>query len=191
MKTHSLPSYLTNEAFVKFCLEVPNMRVEQNKFGKVFQLPYSTYEIGSAEAEILTDLNIWNRKTKLGKTFSPSTMFILPDDEKRMPDAAWVTAEKHKKLSKWQRKKFARVVPDFIIEVRSPTDNLTDLKDKIKNVWIANGVRLAWLIDVEAETAWVFTPESEPKEIRGLDNELLGGDVLPGFVFDMRVFKED
>ena len=182
---------MTDKEFEEFCFDNPEMHVEQDKHGNIIIMSPVSYNSGSQESEVNADLAIWNRKTKLGKTFSSSTLFILPDGEKRMPDAAWVSLEKHRQLSKWQRKKFAHVVPDFIVEVRSPSDNLKELKSKITDVWLANGVRLAWLLDVEAETAWVFWPGQEAEEVKGLNNTLSGGDVLPGFVFDMAVFKED
>ncbi len=182
---------MTDEEFETFCLQNPDLHIEQDKHGNIIIMSPVSYDSGNYESEIGIDLGIWNRKTKLGKTSSPSTLFILPDSEKRMPDAAWVSLEKHQKLNKWQRKKFAHVVPDFIIEVRSPSDDLKALKDKIQNVWIANGVRLAWLLDIEAETAWVFSPNNEPKEVKGLDNVLSGEDVLPGFTFDLGIFREE
>lgn len=181
---------MTDEEFEAFCLENPDLHIEQDKHGNIIIMSPVSYDSGNYESEIGVDLGLWNRKTKLGKTFSPSTMFILPDGEKRMADAAWVSLEKHQKLSTWQRKKFAHIVPDFIIEVRSPSDDLKDLKSKITDVWLANGVRLAWLIDVEAETVWVFQPGKEVDERKGLHQVLDGGEVLPGFKFDMGIFNE-
>jgi Uma2 family endonuclease len=182
---------MTDVEFEEFCAQNPNLHIEQDKHGNIIIMSPVSYDSGNYESEIGIDLGLWNRKTKLGKTFSPSTLFILPDGEKRMPDAAWVSLEKHRKLSKWQRKKFAHIVPDFIVEVQSPSDVLANLKSKITDVWLVNGVKLAWLIDVEGETVWVFRPGEEVEEVRGLDQVLSGGEVLPGFEFDLNVFREE
>lgn len=181
---------MTDQEFEEFCFDNPKLRIEQDKHGNIIIMSPVSYDSGNYESEVTGDLVLWNRKTKMGKTFSPSTMFILPDGEKRMPDAAWISMDKHKKLARWERKKFAHIVPDFIVEVRSPSDNLKTLKSKISEVWIANGVRLAWLLDPSNETAIVFRPNSEPVEIKGFDQVLSGGDVLPGFEFDLSILKE-
>ncbi len=181
---------MTDEEFEEFCLHNPNLRIEQDKHGNIIIMSPVSYDSGTQESESIADLVIWNRKTKLGRTFSASTMFILPDGEKRMPDAAWVSLEKHVKLSRWERRKFAHVVPDFVLEVRSPSDTIKDLKEKITGIWMKNGVRLAWLIDVEGETSWIFRANGTSEEVNGLDKTLSGEDVLPGFKFDLSVLKD-
>ncbi len=189
-EVHGLRSPMSDDEFEVFCYQNPNLQIEQDKHGNIIIMSPVSYDSGNHESESLADLVFWNRKTKLGKTFSASTLFILPDGEKRMPDAAWITLEKHRNLPRWERKKFARIVPDFIVEIRSPSDSLHALKSKIKDVWIANGVRLAWLIDPIGEVSFIFRPGSEPEEVKGLDATLSGEDVLPGFEFDLSVLKE-
>lgn len=181
---------MNEEEFFAFCRRNPNMKIEQDKHGNIIIMLPVSYFSGNQESEILADLVLWNRKTKLGKTFSASTLFVLPDDEKRMPDAAWVSLEKDRKLSKRQKMTFAHIVPDFIIEVRSPSDNLANLKKKMREVWITNGVRLAWLIDPENQKAWVFVKDEAAQEVGNFDQKLSGGDVLPGFEFDLGVLED-
>ncbi|TAK50552.1 MAG: Uma2 family endonuclease [Saprospiraceae bacterium] len=181
---------MTDDEFEDFCFKNPELHIEQDKHGNIIIMSPVSYDSGNHESEILADLGMWNRKHKLGKTFSPSTMFILPDGEKRMPDAAWVSMEKHLKLTLRERKKFAHVVPDFIVEVRSPSDNIKDLKEKISAVWIANGVRLAWLIDPVDEISFIFKPGAPPVELKGLNHLLSGEEVLPGFEFDLSILKD-
>ena len=187
---HHLRPAMTDGEFEDFCYKNPELRIEQDKHGNIIIMSPVSYDSGNHESEVLIDLGMWNRKHKLGKTFSPSTMFILPDGEKRMPDAAWVPMEKHLKLAPWERKKFAHVVPDFIVEVRSPSDNIEDLKEKISTIWMVNGVRLAWLIDPIDEISFIFRPGHEPEEVKGLDKTLSGEPVLPGFVFDLSILKD-
>jgi len=190
VEVQGLRPLMTDEEFEEFCYQNPNLHIEQDKHGNIIIMSPVSLLSGNFENEVNGDLVFWNRRHKLGMTFSPSTMFILPDGEKRMADAAFITHERLKKLPATEWTKFARVVPDFIVEVRSPTDKLEDLKAKISNVWIANGVRLAWLIDPVGQRAFIFQPDTEPVEKKGFDHLLSGGDVLPGFEFDLSILKE-
>lgn len=181
---------MTDEEFEEFCFQNPDLRIEQDKHGNIIIMSPVSLLSGNFENEVNIDLGLWNRKHKLGMTFSPSTLFVLPDGEKRMADAAFITHKRLNKLPASEWKKFAHIVPDFIIEVRSPSDDLEDLKAKISNVWIANGVRLAWLIDPVEQAAFIFKPGSEPAEIKGFDHRLSGEEVLPGFEFDLSILKD-
>lgn len=187
---HALPK-MSEEEFDEFCFANSELRIEQDPQGNIIIMPPSSYESGNHEVEPITDLNIWNRRTRLGKVFSPSTLFKLPDGSKRMPDAAWVSLEKHNSLSEKERKSFARIVPDFVIEVRSPTDRLKILQGKMHTAWIANGVRLAWLIDPQGHQAWVYRADGSESHISDFKQVLSGEDVLPGFEFDLGVFSAE
>ena len=187
---HLIPD-LSEEEFIEFCLHNPNLKIEQDKNGNLIIMSPVSLDSGNYESEVTADLVMWNRKTKSGKTYSSSTMFILPDGEKRMPDAAWITKDKVKKLSRWQRKKIAKIVPDFIIEVRSPTDSVKKLKAKIKDIWVKNGVRLAWLIDPIDKIHWIFRADGSSEKIKGMDNILDGEAVLPDFKLDLAVLIEE
>ncbi|HRI59576.1 MAG TPA: Uma2 family endonuclease, partial [Saprospiraceae bacterium] len=83
----------------------------------------------------------------------------------------------------------AKIVPDFVIEVRSPSDSLTELKEKMAEAWMANGVRLAWLLDPESQSACIYRADGSSETINGFDYKLSGEDVLPGFEFDLGVLK--
>ncbi|MBC7775322.1 MAG: Uma2 family endonuclease [Phycisphaerae bacterium] len=179
---------MSEEEFDEFCFANPDLRIEQDPHGNIIIMPPSSYESGNHEAEPIIDLGLWNRRTKLGKVFSPSTLFKLPDGSKRMPDAAWVSVEKHNSLSEKERKSFAHIVPDFVIEVRSPSDRLKPLQGKMHTAWIANGVRLAWLIDPEGQQAWVYRADGSESHIPDFQQIISGELVLPGFEFDLKVF---
>lgn len=181
---------LTDEEFEALCRENPELRLEMDKDGNLIIMPPSSLESGSSEIEVGVDLGLWNRHTKLGKVFSSQAMFTLPDGAKRMPDAAWMTHERWATLSPKERQSFAHVVPDFVIEVSSPTDNLKKLKAKMRDVWIANGVRLAWLLDPPTRTAWVFRADGSAAVIEPPAHLISGEYVLPGFEFDLNIFSE-
>lgn len=93
-------------------------------------------------------------------------------------------------MSEKERKSFARIVPEFIIEVRSPSDRLKILQDKMRSVWIANGVRLAWLIDPEIQQAWVFRADGSDTHIPDFQQVVSGEDILPGFEFDLKILTD-
>ena len=186
---HLIPN-LSEEEFIEFCLHNPKLKIEQDKNGNLIIMSPVSFNSGNHESEVIADLTLWNRKSKLGKTFSSSTMFILPDGEKRMPDAAWISKEKVNKLSRWQKKKIAKIVPEFIIEVRSPTDNVKKLKEKVKDIWIKNGVQLAWLIDPIDKVHWVFRIDGSQERIEGMDKILEGEKVLPNFKLDLSVLVD-
>lgn len=184
---HDFPQ-MSEEEFDEFCLANPKLRLEQDPHGNITILMPNSYNSGNDEMEAGADLTIWNRRTKLGKVFSPSTLFKLPDGSKRMPDAAWVSLEKHNQLSPKERKSFAHIVPDFVIKVRSPSDSLEALQTKMRSVWIANGVRLAWLLDPETKQAWLYRADGSETHIPDFSQTLSGEDVLPGFELDLGVF---
>ncbi len=180
---------MSEAEFLAFCRQNPDLRIEQDKNGNILIMPPVSFDSGNFESEMMVSLGIWNRQAETGKTFSSATLFILPNGEKRMPDAAWISKEKTIQLSAAERKSFAEIVPDFVVEIRSPSDDLQSLKAKMTDSWMANGVRLAWLLDPSTETAWVYRANGTIAEIQGFDQALSGEDVLPGFSFDLGILK--
>ena len=116
-----------------------------------------------------------------GLVFSSSTGFHLPDDSIRVTNATWVSRERWETLSEWEQEKFPPICPDFVIELLSPSDSLNATKTKMTDVWIANGCRLAWLIDPKTETKHIFRTNGEIQIVQGFDKLLSGEDVLVGF----------
>ncbi|TAK34969.1 MAG: Uma2 family endonuclease [Saprospiraceae bacterium] len=182
---------MTREEFHRFSLRHDELRMERDKNGIITIQPFMTYDSGFNEGEAFFALKLWSKKyPHLGKVLSPSTSFDLPDGSTHKADGAWVSMQKHNSLTEEERKHIAAIVPDFVMEVRSQTDSLRKLKRKMEDVWIANGVRLAWLIDPINEKAWVFRANGLNEEIRNFSGTLDGEDVLPGFVLKLQEFKE-
>jgi Uma2 family endonuclease len=102
----------------------------------------------------------------------------------RSPDTAWIKKERWEALTLESQEKFAPICPDFIVELRSKSDSLVQLKNKMEK-WVANGCELAWLIDPLENKAYVYKPKSEVQEIIGFDTKLNGEDLLPGFELDL------
>ena len=137
---------MTDQEFFKFCLENDGLRIERNSnLEIIIRSPVSTLS-GLHSSEIFGQLYQWNSNDRNGVVFDSSTGFTLPDRFVLSPDASWVSNEKWKTLSEEDKNKFAPLCAEFVIEVRSKSDNLDDLKRKM-SVWLANGTHLAWLID--------------------------------------------
>ncbi len=177
---------LTEDDLVEFCAENPDLRVELDKNGKLIIMPPIDIDGGINEGKAFGYLFAWWLTHEKGAAFSPTTGFKLPDGAVRSADAAWASPEKIEALSPKERKKFAPLVPDFVIEIRSKTDRLSKLKKKMADTWIANGVRLAWLIDPKMKTAYVYRSDQSVEEFSGFDRSLSGENVCPGFELDLR-----
>ncbi len=172
-------AHLTDEQFYQLCIANRDLSLEMNAAGELVIMSPVGGESGNQEAGIITDLEIWNRQAKNGKVFSSSTIFILPNGAKRSPDAAWVKLERWEALTSEQRKKFPPLVPDFAIELRSETDRLKPIQDKMKE-YIENGLRLGWLINPQDNQVEIYRP-GKGVEIVNIPAILSGEDVLPGF----------
>lgn len=186
---HHVMPRISESDFEEICRQNPDLRIELDKNGNLLVMPPVSLGSGNFEIETGADLVMWNRLAKLGMVFSSQTMFSLPDGAKRMADAAWISHEKLKALPQTEWDTYARIVPDFIIEVRSPSDELAAQQNKIKDVWLANGVRLAWLFDPAEATAYIYRADGRVEIVSGFDKMLSGEDVLPGFVFSMSVLE--
>jgi Uma2 family endonuclease len=174
----------TAEQFDRVCEANPDRSFELTAAGVLVEMPPVGVESGNRESEIGADLAIWNRQTKLGKVFSSSTIFTLPNGSKRSPDAAWVELSRWEAVSREERKKFARLVPDFIIELRSETDKLPKLQEKMVE-YRDNGVRLGWLINPHQQQVEIYRLGHKDVEVLAAPMTLNGEDVLPGFTLDL------
>jgi Uma2 family endonuclease len=174
---------LTHEQFERLCQNNPDRSFELTKDGELEIMPPTGGESGKKESDLITDLNLWNRQSRLGETFSSSTAFILPNGAERSPDAAWVERSRWETLTPEQREKFPPLAPDFVIELRSKSDSLTKLQEKMQE-YQDNGVRLGWLINPQAQTVEIYRPERDVEVLENPSN-LSGEDVLPGFVLDL------
>lgn len=170
---------LNDEQFYQLCVVNRDLSLELNATGELIIVPPVGGESGNQEADLITDLNIWNRQTGLGKVFSSSTIFKLPNGAKRSPDAAWVKLERWEALSLEERKKFPPLVPDFVIELRSESDRLKPLQDKMLE-YLENGVRLGWLINFQDKQVEIYR-QTQSVEVGIIPITLFGEDVLPGF----------
>jgi len=180
--------HLTDEQFYQLCLSNPDLTIERSAKGALIVMSPVGGEGGSYEAEFGTDLGIWNRQSQLGKTFSSSTLFKLPNGGDRSPDAAWVELSRWQALTPEQRRKFPPIASDFVIELRSPTDDLELLRAKMQEYMDA-GVRLGWMLNPQDQQVEIYR-QGQPKEVRQLPTQLSGEDVLPSSVLPVNRFQD-
>ncbi|MEH2359988.1 Uma2 family endonuclease [Nostoc sp.] len=175
---------LTDEQFFQMCQKNRDYRFERTASGELLIMPPTGSDTGNRNFDIVVELGIWNKQTKLGKGFDSSTGFTLPNGAERSPDASWVKIERWNALTPEQQEKFAPICPDFVVELRSPSDSLKDLQEKMQE-YIENGAQLGWLIDRKNKRVEIYHPG---KNVETLDNpaSLSGENVLPGFVLDLR-----
>lgn len=184
----AFPEAMNDEAFYAFCRANPDVRMELNPKGEVEIMAGTGGKTGLIENLINRRIGNWNEQTGLGVSFSPSTGFKLRNGAVRLADGAWMHRDRWNALRPDEQDRFVPA-PDFIVEVRSPSDDLASLKDKMQE-WLHSGVRLAWLIDPETETAYIYRQNSEPLVVKGFDKTLSGEDVLLGFELNLEELKK-
>jgi Uma2 family endonuclease len=178
---------LNDDNFYNLCQANRDLKLERTAKGELVVMSPTGGEGGKGEADLITDLNIWNRASNLGVVFSSSTGFKLPNGADRSPDAAWVRRERWEALSPQERRKFPPLAPDLVIELRSATDELEPLQQKMQE-YMDNGVRLGWLINPQERQVEVYC-QGQPKQTLDSPASLFGEDVLPGFVLNLsRIF---
>lgn len=180
---------LTDEEFFELATANRDLRIERTAKGNLLIMPPTGGETGKQNANLTTELVIWNRQTRLGVVFDSSTEFHLPQGGDRSPDVSWVRRERWEALSDTQRKRFPPICPDFVIELRSETDRLGELQEKMQE-YLDNGIRLGWLIDPKTKKVEIYRQEQNV-EILEFPATLSGEDVLPGFVLDLQFIFDD
>lgn len=177
---------LSNEQFYQLCQDNENWQLEQTAKGELVIMPPVGGISGNRESDLNADLVIWNRQTQLGKVFSSSTIFRLPNGAARSPDVAWVANERWDLLTPEEQEKFPPLCPDFVIELRSLTDFLSQLHEKMQE-YLNGGLRLGWLINPQAQQVEIYRP-NQSIEIVQLPTTLSGENVLPGFILELPLF---
>ncbi|MBN3891407.1 MAG: Uma2 family endonuclease [Nostoc sp. JL31] len=181
----SIGLYVTQEQFAALAAANRDLRLERTAQGELIANPPTGWETGERNSSISGELYLWWRNAgEPGEAFDSSTGFILPNGATRSPDASWVSRERWQALTSAQKGTFANICPDFVVELRSSSDTLKSLQDKLKE-YIDNGAKLGWLIDPQQRRVEIYRLA---KDVEVLENpaELSGEAVLPGFVLNLR-----
>ncbi|MBO0350933.1 Uma2 family endonuclease [Phormidium pseudopriestleyi FRX01] len=174
---------MTDEQFFDFCQQNRDYRIERTAKGEIIIMPPTGSETGNRNFDLIIQLGIWTRQNKTGIGFDSSTGFILPNGAIKSSDAAWIKLEKWHRITPEQQQKFAPICPDFVIELRSPSDPLKALQSKLQE-YIENGTALGWLIDRKQRQVYIYRPD-RPVECLNNPTTLSEDSLLPGFVLDL------
>lgn len=170
---------VTPEQFEELCSKYSDLRLELTSTGELIVMSGTGSETGVRNANLTYQLMGWTKKDGTGICFDSSTMFALPNGARRSPDGSWVKHEKWDSLTKRQKESFAPICPDFVIELRSPTDRLSQVRAKMVE-YMENGALLGWLIDPFDFRVYVYRPGHELVILES--PETVSGDpILPGF----------
>ncbi len=173
---------LSDDAFFDFCTSNQEYRIERTAEGRIVIMPGTGGGTGSRNAELCYQLRGWTKIQRTGVSFDSSTMFLLPNSAMRSPDAAWVSNAKLAHVAPQQKEKFLPLCPEFVAELTSPSDRITQVRAKMEE-WIANGVRLGWIIEPEKRRIHIYRADGS---VEILDNlrTLRGEGPVDGFVLD-------
>ncbi|NJN74469.1 MAG: Uma2 family endonuclease [Limnothrix sp. RL_2_0] len=174
---------LSDEQFFQLCQQNQNYRFERSAQGDLVIMPPTGAETGNRNIDLSYQLQAWNRKTKLGMAFDSSTGFIMPNGANRSPDAAWIPLARWESVTPEQQKRFLPMGPDFVVELLSPTDQLSRTQTKMQE-YIENGTRLGWLINRKIKQVAIYR-QGQKIEILEAPDILSGEDVLPEFELDL------
>ena len=182
--THLRPALdIDDRQFAALARQNPDLRLERSAEGDVIVMAPAGGETGHRNAGITAQLWAWAVRDGSGAAFDSSTGFTLPNGAIRSPDAAWVRGARLRALSAEERARFLPLCPDFVIELRSPSDSLRAVEAKLAE-YIANGARLGWLLDVANRRAHIYRPGA-PVEHLDAPAVLAADPELPGFTLDL------
>ena len=176
--------YVTQEQFAALAIANQDLQLERTAQGELIVNPPTGWETGKRNWSISGELYLWWRNAgEPGEAFDSSTAFILPNGATRSPDASWVSQARWDALTPEQTSTFANICPDFVVELRSGSDSLKPLQEKMQE-YMDNGAKLGWLIDPQNRQVEIYRPGLKV-EVLANPTELSGEEVLPGFVLNL------
>lgn len=175
---------MNDEQFEEFCRLNRDLRIEMTAEGDLLIMPPTFSRTGNRNFKLIQQLGLWTDTDGTGVGFDSSALFVLPNGAKRSPDASWVSKSRLASLTEEERAKFLPLCPDFVVELRSSSDSLAELHEKMRE-YIGNGARLGWLLDPTTRSVHVYREGGAIEEIK--DAERVGGEpLLTGFVLDLQ-----
>jgi Uma2 family endonuclease len=172
-------SPMSDDEFMSFCAANEPLRFERDANGEIIVMSPTGTGGGRIESRVYLELGNWALVDGRGEAVGSTTGFKLPDSSVRAADAAWMSRPRWDALDAEELKRFARTCPEFVIEVRSESDRLAPLQEKM-GFWIANGAELGWLIDPSRKVVEIYRPGDEP-EIHEQPTSVQGDGPVAGF----------
>lgn len=179
---------LTDDQYFALCAINRDLRLERTAEGDLIVMPPTGAETGNRNSNIAVQVGVWTKADSQGAAFDSSTGFKLPNGADRSPDAAWVLRTRLAELTSEQKTKFLPLAPDFVIELKSPTDDLEDLLAKMAE-YRECGVRVGWLINPETKRVHIYRPGRDAEVLEN-PPAVSGDPELPGFQLDLREIWE-
>ena len=176
---------MTEEQFLKLCSDNGGLRMELTAKRELIIMPPAGGTTSRRNGRMNQQLFNWSDRDGTGIAFDSSAGFTLPNGAVLSPDASWILLSRWETLSGEEQDKFAHICPDFVIELRSPSDSLPVTQKKMAE-YLENGVRFGWLIDPQNKRVYIYRP-GQPVETLDEPDSVSGEPVLPGFVLDLRV----
>jgi Uma2 family endonuclease len=174
---------VTDDELLKVSSDNPDFRFERNRFGKLIIMSPTGSSSGRKNSKLIFQVELWNSQIKSGEVFDSSTGFKFSDGAVRSPDVSWIELSRWNELTPQQQDKFAPIDPDFVIELKSPTDKLSELQQKMSE-YRSCGVRLGWLINPQDKQVEIYR-QGQDKEVIDNPSSLLGEDVCSGLTVDL------
>lgn len=180
---------LSPEEFDALAARLPDMAMERDTNGTTTIMSPVKRGSGRRENRLNFLLNLWNEQHGHGEVYGPNGTYLLPDGAIKMPDASWISPERLRHTPA-DDESYIQCVPDFVAEIRSQSDRLNHLQEKMALTWMANGVRLGWLIDPYERTLWVYrTGRPNPQPVAMAAGQILeAGPEMPGFEVNLGGF---
>jgi Uma2 family endonuclease len=174
---------LTPEQFCRLCESNPEAKLEMTSLGELVVMSPTGGMSGNRNTKLTQQLGNWTDADGTGIAFDSSTMFKLPNGAFRSPDAAWILLDRWNQLSLEEQETFPPICPDFVIELRSKSDSLRSLQEKMQE-YIDNGVQLGFLLNPQGKQVEIYRQGCE-KDVLNAPTQLSGEAVLPGFVLSL------
>ena len=175
---------MTDDQLVQFCADNRELRIELTAKKELIIMPPANPVTSWENGKLFLQVGNWAEKDGSGLCFDSSAGFTFPNGAMRSPDASWIARERWESLDAADRRRFSHITPDFVAELRSPSDRLATLQAKMAE-YIENGVRLGWLIDPRQRRVYVYRP-GQPVEVWENPETVSGEAVLPGFTLNLR-----
>jgi Uma2 family endonuclease len=175
---------MSEQEFYEFCRLNPDLSLELTSEGDLVIMPPTGGKSGERNAILITRLTIWALENRGGHVFDSSTLFTLPNGAKRSPDFAWVVNERWDALTEEEQEQFPPLCPDFVVELRSRTDTLKNLQQKMGE-YMANGAQLGWLVDPQERQVYVYRPGAAVEQLNS-PHAISGEPLLRGLELELQ-----
>ena len=182
------PLKVSDDEFAELCRLNPELQIERTSEGELVIMAPTGGKTGRRNLKLIVSFGVWAEKDGTGQSFDSSTLFSLPNGARRSPDLSWIRNERWNALTLEQQEQFPPLCPDFVVELRSRTDSLAELKTKMEE-YIANGAILGWLVDPLERTVHIYR-SGVAVEILNNPATISGEPLLKGFVLDVQALGD-